>query len=127
MPKNYENLWETENVSTDYEEAHWQIQQLEKQIRKLKKKKKKSGKRGKRKKKNQLKKRIRKLELEQEQFKQFVISCAYQNKEQFNQQSWWQTTLCNTLPKAFELATATMNRLPAKTQPMCITDGSDRK
>lgn len=127
MSKTYDYPWETENFSTDYEEAHWQIQQLEKQIRKLKKKKKKSGKRGKSKKKQQLKKRIRKLELEQEQLKQFVIFFAYQYKAQLNQQPWWQGMLCNTLPKALELATVTMNRLPAKTQPLCITDGSDRK
>lgn len=127
MSKIYDNPWETENFSTDYEEAHWQIQQLEKQIRKLKKKKKKSGKKGKSKKKHQLKKRIRTLELEYQQLKQFTFFLAYQCKEQFVQQPWWQGAICNTLPKAFELATATINKLPDKTRPLCITDGSDRK
>lgn len=123
----YSNSWKDENFSVNYEDAHCQIQQLEKQIRKLKKKKKKSGKRGKSKKKQQLKKRIKKLELEQEQLKQFAIFIAYQYKAQLNQQPRWQEALCNTLPKALELATVTMNRLPAKAQPLCITDGSDRK
>ena len=100
---------------------------MEKQIRKLKKRKKKVGKGGKGKKKHQLKKRIRKLELEQEQLKQFTIFFAYQYKAQFNQQPWWQGAICNTLPKAFELATATINKLPDKTRPLYITDGSDRK
>jgi len=90
----------------------------------LKKKRKGAKKKGKR---HQLKKKIKRLKLEQEQLRQFVIYFAYQYKAQFNQQSWWQGAICNTLPKAFKLATATINKLPAKTQPLCITDGSDRK
>lgn len=43
----YSNSWKEENFSANYEDAYWQIQQLENQIRKLKKKKKKSGKKGK--------------------------------------------------------------------------------
>lgn len=123
----YSNSWKDENFSVNYEDARDQIQQLEKQICKLKKKKKKSGKRGKTKKKQQLKRRIRKLELEQEQLKQFVIFFAYQYKAQLNQQPRWQEVLCNILPKAFELATVTINKLPDKTKLLYITDGSDRK
>lgn len=123
----YSNSWKEENFSANYEDAYWQIQQLENQIRKLKKKKKKSGKKGKGKKKHQLQKRIRTLELEYQQLKQFTFFLAYQCKEQFVQQPWWQGAICNTLPKAFELATATINKLPDKTRPLYITDGSDRK
>ena len=119
----YDNLYENENFSTDYEDANWQIQQLEKKIRKLKKKK-KGKKKGK---KHKVRKKIKRLELEQEQLKQFTFFLAHQYKVQPTQQLWWQNALCITLPKAFELATATINKLPAKTQPICITDGSDRK
>jgi len=30
MKNLYENEWETDNFSADYEDAHWQIRQLEK-------------------------------------------------------------------------------------------------
>ena len=123
MKELYDNQYETENYSTDYEDANWKIQQLEKNIRKLKKKKK--GKKGGKKKK--LKRKIKRLEHEQAQLKQFVIFFAYQYKAQFTQQPWWQGAICNTLPKALELATVTINKLPAKSQPLCISDGSDRK
>lgn len=35
----YSNSWEDEDFSVNYEDAQWQIQQLEKKIHKLKKKK----------------------------------------------------------------------------------------
>lgn len=123
MENLYVNPYEDENLSVDYEDAQWKMQQLEKKIHKLKRKKK-----GKKKSKRyKLKKKIKRLELEQEQLKQFVIFFAYQYKAQLNQQPWWQGAICNTLPKALELATATINKLPDKTRPLCITDGSDRK
>lgn len=122
MKNLYSSSWEDENFSVNYEDAQWQIQQLEKKIHKLKRKKgKKKGKRYK------LKKKIKRLELEQEQLKQFVIFFAYQYKAQLDQQPWWQGAICYTLPKALELATATINKLPDKTRPLYITDGSDRK
>lgn len=123
MDSIYENVYEGDDYSTDYGDAYLHIQQLDKQIRKLKKKKKRKGK-GK---KCKLKQKIRRLEMEQEQLKQFVVFFAYQYKGQVNQQPWWQIALCNTLPKAFDLATATVNKLPNKTQPLYLTDGSDRK
>lgn len=119
----YTALFENEEFSSDYDEVFSQLHQLDKQIHKLKKKK--GG--AKSKKKRKLKKRIRALELEYEQLKQFTFFFAQQYKAQLNQQPWWQGAICNSLPKALEFATATMNRLPAKTQPLCITDGSDRK
>lgn len=119
----YNASFETENLSTDYDEVLSQLCQLDKQIHKLKKKK--GG--AKAKKKHKLKKRMKALELEYEQLKQFTFFFAYQYKAQRNQQTWWQEAICNTLPKAFELATATINKLPDKTRPLCITDGSDRK
>lgn len=123
MNEMYSNSWEDENFSVGYEDAQWQIQQLEKKIRKLKRKKKGKKKGGK----NKLKRKIKRLELEQEQLKQFVIFFAYQYKAQLDQQPWWQGALSNTLPKLFDLATATINKLPDKTRPLYITDGSDRK
>ena len=123
MEELYGTMYEGEQPWCNYEDVISQLQQLEKRIHKMKKKK-KGAKRGK---KRKLKKRIRALELEYQQLKQLTFFLAYQCKTQFNQQPWWQGALCNTLPKVLELATVTMNRLPAKTQPLCITDGSDRK
>ncbi len=123
MKNLYSNSWEGENFSVNYEDTQWKIQQLEKKIHKLKRKKK-----GKRKgKKSKLRNKIKRLELEQEQLKQFIIFFAYQYKAQSNQQPWWQGAVCNTLPKVFDLATATINKLPDKTRSLYITDGSDRK
>ncbi len=119
----YTAPFETEELSTDYDDVLSQLQQLDKQIHKLKKKKKGA----KSKKKRKLKKRMKALELEYQQLRQFIFFLAYQCKTQFNQQPWWQGALCNTLPKALELATATINKLPDKTRPLYITDGSDRK
>lgn len=123
MQELYESQYATENFSTDYEDVLSQLQQLDKRIHKLKRKK-KGAKHGK---KRKLKKRMKALELEYEQLKQFTFFFAYQYKAQLNQQPWWQNAICYTVPKALELATATINRLPAKAQPLCITDGSGRK
>lgn len=123
----YGEVYEEGNFSANFEEVLSHMRKVDRKLRKLKKKKKGAKKH----KKKDLKRRVKVLEMEQEQLKQFVIFMAYQNKAQLNsasnQQPWWQSALCSTLPKAFELATATINRLPAKTQPLCITDGSDRK
>lgn len=117
----YSDQSETENYSTEYVEVLSQLQQLEKQIRKFKKKK--GGiKKGK---KRKLKKRIKNLELECAQMEQFMLYLVCQYKMEPTQQSWWQGAICNTLPKAFELATATINKLPSKTQPLyLIEDGN---
>lgn len=123
MKELYENQFETEYLSTNYEDVLSQLQQLDKKIHKLKKRK-KGVKHGK---KRKLKKRMKALELEYEQLKQFTFFLAHQYRVQPIQQPWWQNALCTTLPKAFELATATINKLPAKAQPLYITDGSDRK
>lgn len=123
MEQLYESMYKGEQPLCNYEDIISQLQHLEKRIHKMKKKK-KGAKRGK---KRKLKKRIRTLELEYQQLKQFTFFLAYQCKEQFVQQPWWQGAICYTLPKAFELATATINKLPDKTRPLCITDGSDRK
>lgn len=117
----YETSGNEEIFSMDYEDVLLRLQKLDEKLHKLKKRK-KGTKRGK---KRKLKKRIKVLELEYEQLKQFVIFFAYQYKQ--NPQSCWQSVLCNTLPRALELATATINRLPIKTQPPYLTDGSDRK
>lgn len=123
MKNLYSSSWEDEDFSVNYEDAQWQIQQLEKKIHKLKKKK-----RGKKKgKKAKLKRKIKRLELEQKQLKQFVIFFAYQYKAQINQQTWWQGAICNTLPQAIELITVAINKQLGKTRPFYITDGSDRK
>lgn len=119
----YTATFENEEFSSDYEDVLQQLKQLDKRIHKMKKKK-KGAKRGK---KRKLKKRIRTLEREYRQLKQFTFFLAYQYKEYFAQQPWWQGAICNTLPKAFELTTAVINKLPDKTQPMYLTDGSDRK
>ena len=119
----YVNSWEDEDFSVAYEDAQWQIHKLEKKIHKLKRKK-KGKKRGKR---YKIKKRIKRLELEQKQLRRFVAYFTCQYKSQLNELPWWQGAICNSLPKALELATVTMNRLPAKAQPLYITDGSDRK
>ncbi len=121
MDNIYENFYETNDFSMDYDNVLSQLQKLDKKLHKLKNKK-KSAKHGK---KRKLKKRMKALELEYEQLKQFVIFFAYQYKQ--NPQSCWQSVLCNTLPRALELATATINRLPAKAQPLCLVDGNDRK
>ena len=123
MKELYENQYAPGNFSTDYEDVLSQLQQLDKRIHKLKKKK-KGAKHGK---KRKLKKRMKALELEYEQLRQFTFFFAYQYKAQLNQQPWWQNAICCTLPKALEFATATINRLPVKDQPLCITDGSGRK
>lgn len=122
------NLYEgqyDDNLSTDYdyEDVLSKLQQLDKRIHKLKKKK-KGAKHGK---KRKMKERMKALELEYEQLKQFTLFLACQYKAQPNQQIWWQSAICSTLPKALELATATINRLPSKAPPLYITDGSDRK
>lgn len=112
-----------DNLSTDYDDVLSQLQQLDRQIHKLKKKKKGA----KSKKKRKLKRRVKELELEYQQLRQFTFFFAYQCKTQFNQQPWWQGAVCNTLPKVFDLVTATVNKLPDKTRPLYITDGSNRK
>lgn len=119
----YSVPFENEEFSSDYEDILLQLQQLDKRIHKMKKRK-KGAKHGK---KRKLRKRLKALELEYEQLKQVTYFLAYQCKAQPNQQRWWQDALCATLPKAFELATVTINKLPDKTRPLCITDGSDRK
>lgn len=119
----YETAGSEEFFSMDYEDVLSQLQKLDAKLHKLKKRK-KGAKRGK---KQKLKKRMKALELEYEQLKQFAFFFAYQYKGQVNQTPWWQIALCNTLPKAFDLATATINKLPQKTQPLYLTDGSDCK
>lgn len=120
-------ICDAEPSFTNYEEMFSQVQKLNKKIRSLSKKK-KGGKKGKK----QLKQRLKVLELEHEQLKQFMYYAMYQsptNSNSIPQQSvWWHGALTNTLPKALELATATINKLPAKSQPsFYLTDGRDRK
>lgn len=119
----YEPMCEEQRYPLDYGEVFSQMEKLEKKVCKLKKKKKSAPK----KKKQKLKRRIRRLELEQEQMRQAIVYLAYQCQVQTNQQPWWQSAICSTMPKVLELATTTINRLPPKAQPLCITDGSDRK
>lgn len=120
--------YDAEPSSVEFEGVFSQMKQLNKKIRKLSKKK-RGCKKGKKK---QLKRRLKMLKLEHEQLKQFMYYAMYQNPMHSNsipqQPVWWQGALTNTLPKALELATATINKLPAKSQPpLCLTDGRDRK
>ena len=119
----YGNQYEPENYSADYEEVLSQMHQLDKKLHKLKKKR-KGAKHGK---KQKLKRRMKAIELQYEQLKQFTVFLAYQYKAQPNQQNWWQDVLCSSVPKALELLTATVNNLPAKNQQLYITDGSKQK
>lgn len=123
MDNIYQTSTDIGKFSADYEDVLSELKQLEKEIRKFKRKK--GG--AKSKKKRKLKKRVKALELEYEQLRQFSFFLACQYKEQPDRWPWWQNMICETLPKAFEFATATVNRLPAKTQPLCLTDDSDRK
>ena len=123
MEKFFPDQYGMDNLSTDYDDVLSQLQQLDRQIHKLKKKKKGAKSQKKRK----LKRRVKELELEYQQLRQFTFFFAYQCKTQFNQQPWWQGAVCNTLPKVFDLVTATVNKLPDKTRPLYITDGSNRK
>ena len=72
----YTAPFETEELSTDYDDVLSPLQQLDKQIHKLKKKKKGA----KSKKKRKLKKRMKALELEYQQLRQFRVKNA---KKQF--------------------------------------------
>lgn len=120
-------IYDAEPGSTEFEEMFSQMKQLNKKIRKLSKKK-KGGKKGKK----QLKRRLKMLELEHQQLKQFMYYAMCQNQMQSNsipqQPVWWQGALTDTLPKALELATATINKLPTKSQsPLYLTDGRNKK
>lgn len=120
-------IYDAEPGSTEFEGVFSQMKQLNKKIRKLSKKK-KGGKKGKK----HLKRRLKVLELEHEQLKQFMYYAMCQNQMQSNsipqQPVWWHGALTNTLPKALELATATINKLPTKSQsPFYLTDGRDKK
>lgn len=122
-----DGIYVAEPNSLESEEMFSQMKQLKKKIRKLSKKK-KGGKKGKK----QLKRRLKMLELEHQQLKQFVYYAMCQNQIQSNsipqQPVWWQGALTNTLPKALDLATATINKMPAKGQPsLYLTDSRDRK
>lgn len=101
--------------------AEWrsmQMEQLDRQLRKMKKQKKgKKGKKGKGRKK--LKKRIRALEQDYQQLNQLILFAMYQGQMQIVQplqQPWWQKAVTDSLPKALELATVSMRRLPPRNQ-----------
>lgn len=123
MKELYENPYEpNEFLTDDYEDVFSQLRQLDKQIHKLKRKK-KGKKQGK---KRKIKKRLRALEREYQQLKQFTIFLSYHCKAQ-PKQIWWQEAICTTLPKAFELATATMNKLPTKAETLYLPDNRNDK
>lgn len=99
------------------EQKQQQLAELEHEFHKLKKKKR--GKKGKAKKK--LNKRLWVLEQEREQLKLFIYFLVmYQcQMPAANPQpkQWWQEAVTNSLPKAFDLAIASMQK-PTKSQPL---------
>ena len=113
--------------------AEWhsmQLEQIERQLCKLKKQKhgKKKGRSRKK-----LKKQLRAMEQRCQSLEQFMLFAMWQSqlqafapkkskkgknrkKAQKVDRVWWQEAVTNSLPKALELATASMSRLPPKRQ-----------
>lgn len=111
------------------QELSMQMEHIEKKLHKMKKQKK--GKKGKGRKK--LKKRLRAMELRYQALEQYVFFAMCQNQLQAStpkkakkgkkgkktkkeERLWWQEAMTNSFPKALELATVSMSRLPPKSQ-----------
>lgn len=93
---------------------------------------KKNGKKQKKKKKiKKLMRRVRELELQQQQFGQLLAALAYQSQNlprEPQQPSLWRKSFAESVPKVLDLVTAAMNRPSAKPRPVAyLTDGRDRK
>lgn len=127
-------------VAPDWDNAQElsiQMEHIEKKLHKMKKQKK--GKKGKGRKK--LKKRLRAMELRCQTLEQYMFFAMCQNQLQASapkkakkskkakkkERLWWQEAMTNSFPKALELATVSMSRLPPKSQaPLALPEARSR-
>lgn len=107
-----DGIYDDKSSPLEFEETVSHLKKLDKEIHKLKRKKKGC----KKSKKKKLKRRIKALELKQDQMQQFMIYTAYLVKANVKSQQgdWWKDTISSSLPQALDFATAVVNRLPER-------------
>lgn len=120
-----DDMYDDVSSPLEFEEAVSQLKKLDKKLHKLKKKKKGC----KKSKKKKLRRRIKALELKQDQMQQFMIYTAYlvRANAMSRQGDWWKDTISSSLPPALDFATAVVNRLPERRQSQLLLTDKKKK